>query len=131
MDGSTDASKIEDELVVIMTFCKDDSTEQIRSFARYFSAEEPKKANTDGLIACLPEALQLLGVADVLNKTSILSSNPILIGGGTDGTSVNISGQNGMKGKMQKKLPWLFWAWCFAHRLELACKDSFVSEMYY
>ena len=22
------------------------------------------------------------------------------------------------------------WAWCFAHRLELACKDSFISEMF-
>ena len=98
MDGSTDAGKIVDELV-IMTFCKDDSTGQIRSFA-----------DTEGLIACLQETLQLLGVVDVLNKTSILSSNPILIGGGTDGASVNISGQNGMKGKMQKKLPWLFWA---------------------
>ena len=31
MDDSTDA---EEELVVIMTFCKDDSTEQIRSCAR-------------------------------------------------------------------------------------------------
>ena len=59
-----------------------------------------------------------------------MSSKPILIGGGTDGASVNISGQNGMKGRMQKELPWLFWAWCFAHRLELACKDSFVSEIF-
>ena len=54
MDVSTDLGKIEDELVVIMTFCKDDSTGQIRSFARYFSVEEPKKADTDGLIACTP-----------------------------------------------------------------------------
>ena len=127
MDGSTDAGKVEDELVVIMTFCKDDSTGQIRLFARHFSVEKPRKADTDGLIACLQEALQPLGVVDVLNKTSILSSNPILIGRGTDGASVNISGQNGMKGKMQKQLPWLFWAWCFANRLELACEDSFVS----
>lgn len=130
MDGSTDAGKIEDELVVIMTFCKDDSAKEVRSFARYLSVKEPKKADTAGLIACLQEALQPLGVVDELNKTSILSGNLILIGGGTDRASVNISGQNGMKGKMQKKLEWLFWAWCFAHRLELACKDSFVSKTF-
>ena len=59
----------------------------------------------------------------------MLKGKPILIGGGTDGASVNISGQNGMKGILQRELPWLFWAWCFAHRLELACKDSFASEM--
>ena len=130
MDGTTDAGKVEDELVVIMTFCKDDSASQVKSLARYFSVKEPKKADVDGLIACLQEALQALGVDDVLNKTSVLSSKPILIGGGTDGASVNISGQNGMKGRMQHELPWLFWAWCFAHRLELACKDSFVSEIF-
>ena len=130
MDGTTDAGKVEDELVVIMTFCKDDSAGQVKSLARYFSVKEPKKADADGLIACLQEALQALGVDDVLNKTSVLSSKPILIGVGTDGASVNISGQNGMKGRMQHELPWLFWAWCFAHRLELACKDSFVSEIF-
>ena len=26
--------------------------------------------------------------------------------------------------------PWLFWAWCFSHRLELACKDSFTSPLF-
>ena len=51
-----------------MTFCKDDSTEQIGSCARYFSVEEPKKTNTDGLIACLQEALQPLRDVDVLNR---------------------------------------------------------------
>jgi len=32
----------------------------------------------------------------------------ILISGGTDGASVNTAEQNGMKGKMQQELPWLF-----------------------
>ena len=35
-----------------------------------------------------------------------------------------------MKGIMQRALPWLFWAWCYAHRLELACKDSFSSILF-
>ena len=35
-----------------------------------------------------------------------------------------------MKGRMQRELPWLFWSWCYAHRLELACKDSFIIELF-
>ena len=66
----------------------------------------------------------------MLDKGTVLGGKPILIGVGTDGASVNIAEQNGMKGKMQRELPWLFWAWCYAHRLELACKDSFTSELF-
>ena len=85
------------------------------------------------LIECLGRALQELGITNVLDKESVLgveSSKPILVGGGTDGASVNVSGQNGMKGKMQRQLPWIFWAWCYAHRLELACKDAFSSQLF-
>ena len=66
----------------------------------------------------------------MLNKGIVLGGKHILIGVGTDGASVNIAEQNGMKGTMQRELPWLFWAWCYAHRLELACKDSFTSEVF-
>lgn len=31
---------------------------------------------------------------------------------------------NGLKGIMETKLPWLFNMWCLAHRLELAVKDA-------
>jgi len=31
------------------------------------------------------------------------------VDGGTDGASATIAEQNGMKGKLQKELPWLFW----------------------
>ena len=63
----------------------------------------------------------------MLDKTKVLGveKKPILVGGGTDGAAVNVSEHSGMKGIMQRALPWLFWAWCYAHRLELACKDSF------
>ena len=60
----------------------------------------------------------------------MLQSKPILVGGGTDGASANIADQNGMKGKLQRELPVLFWGWCYAHRMELACKDSFTSELF-
>ena len=43
MDG-TDAGNVEDELVVIMSFRKDDTAGVVRSFARYFSIEVPTRA---------------------------------------------------------------------------------------
>jgi len=38
--------------------------------------------------------------------------------------------QNSMRGKIQNAIPWMYWSWCFAHRLELACKDSFCSQLF-
>ena len=92
----------------------------------------PKKADADGLIDCLGSVLQEVGISDLLNKSCVLETadKPILIGGGTDGASVNIGEQNGMKGKLQKHLPWLFWAWCYGHCLELACKDALSSNLF-
>ena len=36
----------------------------------------------------------------------------------------------GMKIQMQDVLPWLFWAWCFSHRLKLACKNAFKNPLF-
>ena len=90
----------------------------------------PTKADAASLIACLQQTLQVIGVDNVLNKASVLGAKPILIGGGIDGASVNVVEQNSMKGNVQQELPWLFWGWCYAHRLELACKDSFTSDLF-
>ena len=35
-----------------------------------------------------------------------------------------------MKGKLQREIPWLHWTWCYAHRLELACKDGCSSQVF-
>ena len=52
-----------------------------------------------------------------------------MVGVSTDGAAVNIAEVNGMKGKLQAHLPWLQWQWCYAHRLELACKDGLCSQL--
>ena len=67
-----------------------------------------------------------MDVENLCHKELVLhvANQPVVVGGGTDGALVNIAEQNGMKGKLQKELPWLFWTWCFAHRLELACKNA-------
>ena len=40
----------------------------------------------------------------------------------TDGASVNVA-SGGLKGVVEKQVPWVYWMWCMAHRLELAIKD--------
>ena len=61
--------------------------------------EVPAKADADGLIKCVRNALQTLGVDNILDQLSVLGvkGKPILIGGGTNGVSVNIAEHSGMK----------------------------------
>ena len=67
---------------------------------------------------------------DVLDRDAVLSGKPVLIGGGTDGASVNVGQHNSMRAKLQDALQWLFWAWCYAHRLELASKNGLTSSLF-
>ena len=137
MDGSADKGRVENELFVIL-FCKqddtlqDDTLQEVKTCARYLCVLEPSKADADGLIECLSRAVKCMGIENILERENVLSvhEHPVLIGCGTDGASVNVSNQNGMRGKLQAALPWLFWAWCYAHRLELACKDAFSSCLF-
>ena len=41
MDGTTDDGNAEDELIVVMSFPKDDEAGKVKSFARFFSIEVP------------------------------------------------------------------------------------------
>ena len=50
MDGSVDAGKIEDELIVILYCSKDDTCEEIRSCTRFFLVEVPSRADAAGLV---------------------------------------------------------------------------------
>ena len=131
MDGSTDEGNIEQELVVILTCMKDDASEEIKSCTRFFTLACPEKADATGLVNCLSQSLAPLGITDILGQ-NILSTEgkPVLVGGGTDGASVNVSGHNGMRGKMQSSHSWLVWSWCYAHRLELACKNALTSKLF-
>ncbi len=129
MDGSTDKGLVENELFVILYCRKDDDAQEIKTCARYLCVQEPKKADADGLIECLSKALEYMGIENILDRESVLGvqGNPVLVGCGTDGASVNVSA---MRHKLQAVLCWLFWAWCYSHRLELACKDAFTSHLF-
>ena len=65
MDGSTDKGNVEDELIVILYSTKDTAAEEVKTHARFFSLQEPKKADADGLIECLGRALGLLGITNI------------------------------------------------------------------
>ena len=132
MDGSTDAGNVLDEMVVLLNNCKNDDTREITSVTRYCSVHSPNRADATGLIGSLKHALQPLGVTDLLDQASVLNvkNMPVLVGGSSDGASVNISDCNGVRGQLQRALPWLFWAWCFAHRLELSCNNAFCSPLF-
>ena len=56
---------MKDELIVILYSTKDTVAEEISTCARFFSLQEPKKADADGLIDCLGRALRLLGITNI------------------------------------------------------------------
>ena len=41
-----------------------------------------------------------------------------------DGTSSNIGVSSGLKALLEKDMPWVYWMWCLAHKLELAVSDA-------
>ena len=123
---------MEDEVIVLVFGHMNDSEQEITTQGRFLSVHNPEKADTSGLLGCISDAMHLLGVDHVLDQHSVsgVDRMPVLIGIGTDGAAVNIGAHNGLRGQMQRALPWLFWCWCYAHRLELACKDAFSSSLF-
>ncbi|KAL5506170.1 hypothetical protein EMCRGX_G007757 [Ephydatia muelleri] len=131
MDGSTDAGKLEQELVVVLTCWQDDTMREMKSSSRYLHVTTPARGDAEGLMKALSECLSPLGVTDLLDQAKVLGviGMPVLVSCGTDGASVNIA-QMGIRGRLQTAHPWLAWSWCYAHRLELACRDAFTSVLF-
>ena len=131
MDGTTDVSNTEDEAIAILYCKKDDFSKQIESCTRYLGVTNPNKADANGLLQCLVEVLKsILQIQNVCERSKVLEVNPILVGGGTDGASVNIAQHTSIKSKLQNCLPWIYWSWCYAHRLELSSKDGLISVLF-
>ena len=74
--------------------------------------------NAAGLVKTLKQSLSKIGVQEL----DASDHNPVLIGLGSDGASVN---EDGVTKALKELSPWLVFMWCVAHRLELALKDSF------
>ena len=70
MDGTTNAGRVEDQLIAVLHCIKDDSNELIGSVTRFFSIQVPSKADGSGfLIKCVGNALRGFGLepADILD----------------------------------------------------------------
>ena len=47
-----------------------------------------------------------------------------LVGFGADGAAVNQGKKQSVKTLLLEKCPWLFFGWCFGHKLELSIEDA-------
>ena len=101
-----------------MWFDKEGVREQVYTHSSYLSIKRPSSVSAQDLFKVLTDVLQSLGITAVgrLEATK-------LVGIGTDGTAAIIAGAS-LKGLVEDELPWIFWMWCLAHRLELAIKDT-------
>ena len=130
MDGTIDSGNLENELIVILYCCKHEASAEVKTYARYFSVENPERANSEGFTKCLGNSLRKVGLENLKDTDKVLKMQPVLVGGGTDGASVNIAQHNSIKHELQAALPWLYWSWCNAHRLEMAAKNSLPSSLF-
>ena len=85
---------------------------------KFFAVARPMRVTAAGLFDCLQSSLQRLGISSI-NADECKQ----LVGIGTDGASANVAAA-GLKGLVQEQVPWVFWMWCLAHRLELSVKDA-------
>ncbi len=121
MDGSTDKAKIDDELFLVLWCDVNGADEKVHTRMSYFAVARPETVTASGLFDTLQSSLQRIGIS-AINAEECKQLNGI----GTDGASANIA-SGGLKGLVEKEVPWVFWMWCLAHRLELAIKDAQLS----
>ena len=118
LGGLTDAGNVDNELVLVVWFDKDGTDEKVSTRTSHFKIMRPSAVTAQGMFDMLQESLQSLRIGAIDSEKCTR-----LVGIGTDGASANIA-SGGLKGLVEAKLPWMFWMWCLARRLELAIKDA-------
>lgn len=90
----------------------------------FLTVRQLKSGTGQGLFDCMKSTVEYVGVTDWETK---------LIGFGCDGTNANIGEHSGLKGHLKEAVPWVFFFWCLAHRLELFLKDAIdeLLQVYY
>jgi len=119
LDGSTDAGNVDNELLLAVWFDKDGVGEKVYTRTSYLCISRPSTITALGIFDVVQAAVQKLGIPAISAEQCAK-----LVGIGTDGAAANIASA-GLKGLVEKELPWIFWMWCMAHRLELGVKDAF------
>ena len=63
-------------------------------------------------LKCVSDALKIVAVEAIdQNAVSGVCNMPLLVGGRSDGATLNVSQSNGLKGMMLRVLPWLYSSW--------------------
>ena len=124
IDGSTDVANIENELILAVWFDKNGSDEKVHTKVDYITTVRVPSASGEGLFKALESGMQVLGINSISQEHCAK-----LVGVGTDGAAANIA-PAGLRGLVETKLPWVFWNWCLAHRLELAIKGGLKSSAF-
>ena len=117
-DGSTDAGNVDNELFLLLLFDKEGVDEKVVTHSQLLKVCVPSSGTAESLFQAFTEALKVIGISSISKEDCIK-----MIGIATDGASSNIA-KAGLKGLIENKIPWIFWMWCLAHRLELAIKDA-------
>ena len=118
MDGSTDASNHDNELILVQWCDTNSSDEKVQPRLSFLTVHQPQSVNAEGLFASLEYGLKCLGIPSLSRQTCSQ-----LVGIATDGASANIA-RGGLRGLVENEINWIFWMWCLAHCLELAIKDA-------
>jgi hypothetical protein len=115
-DASTDAGNVEEEMFIVLYFDSqlDSPDRKVRVRDRFLTVRHLVAGTGVGLFKCLERALDYMNVENWRSR---------LIGLGCDGTNANVA-DRGLKGHLQKDVPWAVVVWCLSHRLELALKDA-------
>ena len=114
VDASTDSGNVEDELFLVLYFDPHGADGKVHVRDRFFTVRQLNSGTGQGLLQCLRKAMEYMGVTDWEKR---------MIGLGCDGCSANM-GERGLRGLLQRSLPWAVVFWCLAHRLELSLKDA-------
>jgi len=113
MDGSTDSSVTEKELVHVLFVCADG-----RAKCCFFCMKDVADATAPGIKTLLENTLADLGVEDWQWR---------LVSICVDGAAVNLGVRQGLAALLRQEMPWLVAVHCLNHRLELAVKNAFAN----
>ena len=119
MDGSTDASNKEKELIFIL--CVDPDTGKQR--LRVFSLRKVECATAAGVLATIKNAFQDHNIDSLKEHT---------VGLGADGAAVNFGVKGGVATLLKKDegIDWLVPVHCVSHKLELSIADALKSTLF-
>ena len=98
LDGSTDSGNVEDEVFLVVFSDPYSADGRIHVRNDFLTVRRLKRANAEGLMACLRATMGCLGVAKWESK---------LIGVGCDGANVNMGTTGGMRGLLTQTMSWI------------------------